>query len=210
MSSIQEQIVVAINAERHNHRLQGALKAKSDRLSRLVHLDDANIDQQLLNFIFLYVEAVPDLLQKMEESTDRNGCARLVQPLLKVSKDFFELAPPSLASHTGLTAILVKSYLVHRLIEEVIDNCLFRTGCTIINMDMALTNAIVHGLIGEPFANEMDELVAQAAQQISHNYRFGQTEEDFLVEQRNCSNLVHIFRPRFSVTKQAGLRAKVG
>src|SRR5690606_6992385 len=102
----------------------------------------ANADQQLLNFIFLYVGAVPDILQELDESAEQNGCGRLVQPLIKIAKEFFELAPRSPGSRTGLTAILVKSYLVHRLIEEVIDNCLFSTGNTMMNMDMALTNAI--------------------------------------------------------------------
>jgi hypothetical protein len=52
-----------------------------------------------------------------------------------------------------------EAYLAHRLIEEVNDRFMLRTSIPLVPVDMTMSNLIVHSLIGEPFANELDEAV---------------------------------------------------
>ncbi len=52
-----------------------------------------------------------------------------------------------------------EAYLAHRLLEEINDRFMMRAGMPLIPMDTAMSNLIVHALIGEPFANELDEAV---------------------------------------------------
>jgi len=44
-------------------------------------------------------------------------------------------------------------------LEEVNESCIHRIGQPLIPLDMCLSNIMIHTLIGEPFANELDAMV---------------------------------------------------
>ncbi|MEN9463972.1 MAG: hypothetical protein RL217_153, partial [Pseudomonadota bacterium] len=157
-----EQIATAIVCEQQDHLLQHALQARYPLVSRLVELDETQAGKQLLDFIVLYIEAVPKLLEDLTQAAEQAGLRQAVTPLIHIANNFFNLSTHTLGPRSGLTALMVKAYLAHRLLEEVMDVCHFTTGESILPMDLTFTNIIVHTLIGEPFANDMDHLVSAA------------------------------------------------
>lgn len=58
---------------------------------------------------------------------------------------------------------LMGSAYAHRLIEEINDRYLLETGQIFIPSDMTTANLIMHQLIGEPFANQLDALCVTLA-----------------------------------------------
>ncbi|HSX69979.1 MAG TPA: hypothetical protein VLF16_03520, partial [Pseudomonas sp.] len=52
-----------------------------------------------------------------------------------------------------------EAYLAHRLVEEVNDRYIAHLGQPLIPLDTTVANVIAHQLIGEPFANQLDEAV---------------------------------------------------
>ncbi len=201
MKSIEQQIRSALSVEEQEHTLECALQASHDQVSRLVELNKENTGQQLLDFISLYIRSVPKLLKDLQKVAAEKKLSRSVQPLIDIAMEFFKLPSHALGRRSGLTALMVKSYLAHRLLEEVNDACLFHTGTAIVPMDMSFTNTIIHTLIGEPFANDMDQLVSDAVkklfQQEHHNKGF--------IQELSSSNLVHICQQWPSLSGQVGL-----
>lgn len=70
------------------------------------------------------------------------------------------MEPPALvAGHEGLNSLMGESYLAHRLVEEVNDRFISGYNMPLVPMDMTRSNLIIHHLIGEPFANQLDSAV---------------------------------------------------
>ena len=51
---------------------------------------------------------------------------------------------------------MYQAYLAHRLLEELNDALNAIYNCPVIPVDMTRSNLIVHHIIGEPFANQID------------------------------------------------------
>lgn len=130
--------------------LHGAVSVERDPLETLSH------------FVNCYVEHVPDVLEAAEAVAETARLRTQLLPVLKVAEAFF-LHPPDLpADHRGMLALLDESYLAHRLVEEVNDRYVLNGGEQLIPMDITRANLIVHHLLGEPFANELDAAVDEA------------------------------------------------
>lgn len=201
MKSIEQQIRHALAEEEQEHTLESALQASHEQVARLVDLNKRNTGKQLLDFVSLYIRSVPTLLNDLQAVAAEKKLSRSVQPLIDIATEFFKLPSHTLGKRSGLTALMVKSYLAHRLLEEVNDACLFHTGTAIIPMDMSFTNTIVHTLIGEPFANDMDKLVDDTVKKLfqqEHNNKG-------FINELSSSNLVHICQQWPSLSGQVGL-----
>lgn len=201
MKSIEQQIRRALSVEEQEHTLEVALQASYDQVARLVELNKDNAGQQLLDFVSLYIRSVPKLLNDLENVATEKNLIDSVQPLIDIAMAFFKLSSEDLGRRSGLAALMVKAYLAHRLLEEVNDACLFHTGTAIMPMDMSFTNTIIHTLIGEPFANDMDQLVEDAVYRLFQQKR---SSQHFMQELSN-SNLVHICQQWPSLSGQVGL-----
>ena len=85
---------------------------------------------------------------------------------MDIAKAYF-LNPPSSVlarQHTGLMGLMDEAYLAHRLMEEVNDRFIVEAGVPLAPMDMTRSNIIVHHLIGEPFANDLDQAVLRSVE----------------------------------------------
>lgn len=201
MKSIEQQIRSALAVEEQEHTMENALQAHHEQISRLVELEEENTGQQLLDFVSLYIRSVPSLLDDLQKVAAEKKLQHTVQPLVDITLEFFKLSAHDLGKRSGLAALMVKAYLAHRLLEEVNDACLFHTGTAIIPMDMNFTNTIIHTLIGEPFANDMDQLVNVAIKKLFEQEK---SNPPFIKELAR-TNLVRICQQWPSLSGQVGL-----
>ena len=205
MDALRTQIESAWKAEQQDQVLQKVLHTCQPQVARLVDLPEQDAGHKLLEFVIHYIRALPGLLEDLEMAAADAGLSSHVEPLVQVAREFFALPARAIGSRSGLTALMVKAYLGHRLLEEVNEACLFHTGEPMIPMDMTMANIIVHTLIGEPFANDMDSLVNAAVERL---FQPATSEEDgfrTLMSRLEHSNLVHICRRWPSLSGQAGL-----
>jgi hypothetical protein len=74
--------------------------------------------------------------------------------------------------HVGLDSLLDEAYLAHRFVEEVNDLYIKHFGQPLIPLDMTVANLIAHQLIGEAFANQLDEVVHHAVDEMLNDESF--------------------------------------
>ena len=167
IAAIHQTIALAKQHEQRTGHLHGIVQRQ---LQRGVHLAIQVPEQKpveaLMEFILAYIEHVPSCLQAAWESTRAAQIEDYAAPILGLAEDYFLKPPEVVAGHIGLDELMDEAYLAHRLLEEMNDRILVRTGLPLVAMDMTMANLVVHSLIGEPFANELDEAVHFAVQQL--------------------------------------------
>jgi hypothetical protein len=148
--------------------------------------------QGLLSFVTSYIEHVPTFIEATRSSTSAAGIADYVEPFMALAQDYFLKPPSMVAGHFGLHELMYEAYLAHRLIEEVNDRIMLHGSVPLVPMDMTLSNLLVHSLIGEPFANELDDAVhhtAQIAVEREHVYNRAAFQRYIAAHSNNCSGL---------------------
>ena len=125
----------------------------------VIQLPEEGAAQCLVDFIQSYIEYVPDFIDATRNASKAASIEKYTEPFLKLAEDYFLKPSDISSSHAGLHALMDQAYLAHRLLEEVNDRHMARTSIPLIPMDNTLSNLIVHNLIGEPFANELDEAI---------------------------------------------------
>lgn len=132
----------------------------------------------LLSFVMCYIKHVPDFIDAVNKIGKAHNVQEITTPFLRIAEEFF-LSPPELVDgHTGLDALLDEAYLAHRIIEEVNDHLMARFGIPLAPMDMTKANLVVHSLIGEPFANDLDHAVQYSVEMLLMR---GSTLDKYLV-----------------------------
>jgi hypothetical protein len=115
--------------------------------------------EALMRFVRGYIGQVPDVIEAALGVATQARISPQLLPVMKVAETFF-LQPPDLPSdHRGLLALLDEAYLAHRLLEEVNDRYLAHGGGQLVPLDTTRASLIVHHLLEEDFANQLDALV---------------------------------------------------
>ena len=137
-------------------------RSKLANLHHTIKLPAERPGTALAEFITNYIEHVPDFLDAMTSLLQDAEMYEQGSVFITIAEDFF-ISPPELVSeHKGIVALLDEAYLSHRLIEEINDRIQITCGTPLSPMDMNLSNIIVHGLLGEDFANQLDLAVHYA------------------------------------------------
>ena len=143
-------------------QLASQMQAHLGQLHPSIRLPNEDTHGVLQRFVSAYIEQVPELLQAAHEVSLEAGIEAQIKPVLKVAEQFFLQPPALMAGHEGLEGLLDEAYLAHRLVEEVNDRYIAHLGAPLIPLDTTVANLITHQLIGEAFANQLDEAVHHA------------------------------------------------
>ena len=159
-AAIRDTIEMAKRQEQKSGNLAGLFaKYIQNRIHLAIRLPAEGGVDCLVGFVTSYVEHVPQLLDAANAITKEAKIEEYSQPFLQLAEDFFLKPPEILAEHVGLEELMDEAYLAHRLMEEINDHFMLRASIPLIPVNMTISNLIVHSLIGEPFANELDEAV---------------------------------------------------
>ncbi|AYC30913.1 hypothetical protein D3880_00265 [Pseudomonas cavernae] len=173
-SAVRELIQRAQQHEASRQSLQRQLEAQLPRLHPAIRLPEQDALGALTRFIIAYIEEVPDVLEAAQEVAREAGIETQIKPVLQVAEQFFLQPPALMAGHEGLDGLLDEAYLAHRLVEEVNDRYIAHLGQPLIPLDTTVANLIAHQLIGEPFANQLDEAVHHAVDGLLDEAAFAQ------------------------------------
>lgn len=157
--ALRERISLAERDETVESNLHDWLQERVPTLHRAIAAIGDDDVARLMRFVRGYIGQVPDVLEAALAVATEARIGPQLLPVLKVAESFF-LQPPDLpADHRGLLALLDEAYLAHRLLEEINDRYLSHGGGQLVPLDTTRASLIVHHLLGEPFANELDALV---------------------------------------------------
>ena len=166
ISAIREKIDVARRQEVAGGQLAERLQRELPELHAKLILPEARPVPALMDFITDYIENVPNSLQLVAALSKQLGVYDYAAPLLEMAEDYFLHPPESLATTGNLEALLDEAFLAHRLLEEVNDHHIRHLHRPLLPLDMTEANIIVHHLLGDEQANQLDRLVQQAAAQL--------------------------------------------
>ena len=132
------------------------MKTKLPSLHQAIRLPKDHESEAMVEFVTRYIEHVPDFIDALTELSQEAGIYESTKRFLIIVEDFF-LHPPELTQdHKGLEALIDEAYLAHRLFEEINDRLMMKIGGPLAPMDMTRSNIIIHSLLGEEFANQLD------------------------------------------------------
>ena len=182
LNPIRQLIRQAQEQDAATNKLLEFVECRMQRLHAAIKLPEQQAATQLADFVVRYIKHVPDFIDAIRSMAQEAGIANEVEPLLKIASDYF-MSPPSIVGpHSQLEALLDEAYLAHRLLEEVNDRFMAMSGIPLAPMDMTVANVIAHELIGEPFANELDQAVLFSAELLLDEQGFtGEHIEDYVL-----------------------------
>ena len=180
IKDIRQTILLAKAYEKKSGEFDRLMLQHAHYLPNSIALDNAHstveASHALEELAIRYIEHVPDFLEAIYQIAEQAGIDREIEPFLQIAEDYFLKPPEVVDGHMGLDALMDESYLAHRLMEELNDRFISHCGIPLAPLDMTRANIIIHHLIGEPFANELDLIVQHAAENLIHNARVFDTE----------------------------------
>ncbi|SFR65808.1 hypothetical protein SAMN05216203_2268 [Marinobacter daqiaonensis] len=145
--------------EAHSGEFLRQMREKATRLPASVTVEGYQPATCLFQFAIEYIEMAPRLIQCVEECAQKSRRRALFLPFIDTATRYFTQPSIVLARYDGLDGLLIKAYLCHRLMEEMYENNQSTRRSHVVDMEAIRANLLAHQLIGEPFANELDESI---------------------------------------------------
>uniref|UniRef100_A4XNJ9 Uncharacterized protein n=1 Tax=Ectopseudomonas mendocina (strain ymp) TaxID=399739 RepID=A4XNJ9_ECTM1 len=208
-AAVRQSIAQAQQHEVSSQALARFLQAQLERLHPSIRLPEEDASGALSAFVSAYIEQVPEVLDAAVEVAREAGIEDAVKPVLKIAEHFFLQPPPLIDGHEGLEGLLDEAYLAHRLVEEVNDRYITHLGQPLIPLDTTRANLIAHQLIGEPFANQLDEAVHHALAGMLDDASFDQPSVQAYRERLAAPDTVSAWRRWPCLSQQLGLELQL-
>lgn len=210
ITALQQLIQRAQQHEANTGQLAEQMRNHLDQLHPSIRLPNSDTDGVLLRFVSAYIEQVPELLQAAQQVAREAGIEAQIKPVLKVAEQFFLQPPALMAGHEGLEGLLDEAYLAHRLVEEVNDRYITHLGAPLIPLDTTVANLIAHQLIGEPFANQLDEAVHHAVDGMLDDASFAQDSVQAYRERLHSPQTEAAWQRWPCLSRQLGVELQLG
>ena len=170
-SMTPEAITGIINQARNQEAASGqfrrAMETRVPELHGIIGVDSKDPPDNLVNFGIEYVDMAPKLIDCVSACADEAEVGELFQPFVATAIAYFTSPSVLLASYEGLEGLLIKAYQCHRLMEEMYENNRSFRNSQLLDFEATQANLLVHHLIGEPFANELDQSILITVRQIA-------------------------------------------
>lgn len=196
-AALRQLIAQAREQESDSQALAHFLQAQLESLHPSIRLPEDDARGALTTFVIAYIEEVPDVLEAA------------VKPVLKIAEHFFLQPPALMEGHEGLEGLLDEAYLAHRLVEEVNDRYITHLGQPLIPLDTTRANLVAHQLIGEPFANQLDEAVHHALSGMLDEASFDQPSVQAYRERLAAPDIVSAWRRWPCLSQQLGVELQL-
>lgn len=205
--ALQQLIQKSVKEEQQTGELHQLLQQRLETVERIVQLPEIEALERLYEFVIRYIQQVPQMLEDLHQGAVEAGLLNYVSPILEVVEGFFMAPPKELNSDSGLAALMDEAFLAHRLFEEVNDTYIMRVGQPMIPFDMTMSNVIVHSLISEPYANDLEQVVMVATKGIFGEEKAYEKNEKFLafMDKKDNDNLIKIAQRWPCMSTQMGL-----
>jgi hypothetical protein len=146
--------------------LRHFLQGKINNLHRAIHLPAEERIEALAAFVMHYVEQVPMQLKALSRALQRAEAVNNSEYFLQIACDFFTHQPELIEREGGWPRLLAEAYLAHRVVEEIYDRASLQGLFPAITKATVQANVIVHGVLSEDFANQLDMAVFYAVESL--------------------------------------------
>ncbi len=172
IAALREQITRAHQHEAETGQLKQQLAQQLPHLHPAIQLPEQDAQGVLTRFVSAYIDQVPEVLEAAHDVAREAGIESQIKPVLMIAEAYFVTPPTILEGHVGLDSLLDEAYLAHRLVEEVNDVYIKHFQQPLIPLDTTVASLIAHQLIGESFANQLDEVVHHSVDNLFNEESF--------------------------------------
>jgi hypothetical protein len=204
-AALREQITRAQEHDAETGQLLRQLESQLPHLHPAIHLPEVDASAVLTRFVIAYIEQVPDLLDAANEVAQQAGIEDQIKPVLRIAEEFFSAPPDIMNGHEGLDSLLDEAYLAHRLVEEVNDLYIKHFGQPLIPVNTTVASVIAHQLIGEAFANQLDEVVHHALDKMLNEDSFSLESVEAYRERLSSPDTQAAWKRWPSLSRQLGI-----
>lgn len=169
---VRQSIRLAHRHEQETGHLDQLIAYRLPEIHHSIHWKGNNPKKVLKEFVYSYVDRAPDFMDAAMDIADKAGIEEHIKPVMKLAEQFFLSPPLQLHDRDGLDTLLNESYLAHRLVEEVNDRYIQHIGKALIPLNTMTANLVAHQLIGETFANRLDNVVFYSMKRLSERNVF--------------------------------------
>ena len=155
---IEAKIAEALEHEEANGTAREAVRSYFRMIGRPLPRAAEN---EAMTFITDYVRHVPALLRDGEAEARRRGLRQFREKVLDPAAWYWELADDVLPDHHGLMGVCDDAYCTLTLLQLMSDHCRDVSGTPLIGIDLTAANTSMRAIIGEPFASQLDNFVAE-------------------------------------------------
>lgn len=213
LEAVYEIIEKAWESDQRTHRCDHWIADQLGSLHNSIELTQLDAVGSLRSFLADYIRLAPDTLAWINHCLDRNPAATFIRAFVETCEDFFLMPSARFLQLGGIRTLLINAYQCHRLLEECYDNNLSLLVEQQTGQAMTPANLLAHHLIGEPFANEVDQAVENHFRRLArptdyrklklgeHLYGVCPDEENLLRE--NWQNLLQHHSIGFRFLRQA-------
>jgi hypothetical protein len=156
--------------EHQSGLLAAQLQLKAPLLHRAIKITGGNTITVLLDFVVHYTEHVAEFVDVLSTIGVNANCCEYTEAVVNSCISAFDQAPSLLSGENELASLMAQAYIAHRVIEEVNEHFSQQCNEPLIPMDMTRSNLIIHQLIGEPLANQLDLVAQNIAEQLERDY----------------------------------------
>ncbi|MDC1145115.1 hypothetical protein OAT22_08655 [Porticoccaceae bacterium] len=145
-----------------NEFLSRFLAQRFNRLHRSIMVQGQNgpdATESLALFIERYVDLAADIVATLKNVTNSIGTNSEMAQQTAMAQQFLDIPLTIVSRQQGLEAQMYQAYLACRLVEELNDVIHTHFSSPVISTDITKSNLIVHHIIGEPFANQLDAAI---------------------------------------------------
>jgi len=183
--AVLEIIHQARRQEAHSGRFFRQVKETTLRLPPSVVVDCRQPAHCLFRFAVEYIEMAPRLIECVDACAVEADSKNLFQPFIDAAIRYFTQPSVLLLRYDGLDGLLIRAYQCHRLMEEMHENNRSIRASELFDLEATLANLVVHEMIGEPFANELDDAITITVAQIARTPDFYNLDLEPFINQVN-------------------------
>lgn len=147
-----------------------SLRHKKAQLHRAIQIPRQHSSDILVEFATHYIEHTVALIESIQQRVRRLGLEEAIAPAIQTALAFFRAPPlpsrePVAGNEPKLYQLMEQAYLAQRLLEEVSDLCALWRNSRLSNFENTRDSLIIHQLIGERRANQLDTIAYRLAQE---------------------------------------------
>jgi len=174
-NDLRHSIEQARQLEKQHGQLAAQLSLKTPSLHHAIKTPLDYTVPVLLDFVVRYIEHVAEFVDVLSIIGINANCCEYTEAVVNFCTSAFDQTPSlfpeqELTGQDPLATLMAQAYIAHRVIEEVNEHFSQQCNEPLIPMDMTRSNLIIHQLIGEAQANQLDLVAQGVAEQLERDY----------------------------------------
>ena len=139
-----------------NEFLSRFLGQRFDHLHHSIMVQGHDVPESLALFIERYVGLATDIVATLNNVIHSIGIGGEMAQQAATAQQFLDIPLTIVSRQQELESQMYQAYLAGRFVEELNDVVETQCGNPVIRVDITRSNLLVHHIIGEPFANQID------------------------------------------------------